>query len=154
MNRPVLIACLSFALTAACNDSSSPLGPLDPRVPPPSDPSVAPPPPVPPPFPSLERAGRIYYEVQRTYGTGSSSRYVFHDDSTFTFQILHPHWGLYTVTGVRQSVDETLTLSFDLTTEWKAFASFRGDTLDVRYNTAMQWADFVDGSYLLWRAEP
>ncbi len=111
-------------------------------------------PPVPPPartgaFPSV--SGSVFDRVTYSFIAASSSRYVFHDDTTFALQYVTPTFGFFEYKGQYSRADSVLTFDFDgwsVLGPWRAQGTLRGDTLIVRYNEVMILNDFEDGQYV------
>lgn len=110
---------------------------------------------LPPPFPVVTHAARIYEGVDSPYwsyhASKLASRYVLYDDRTFALQYASARWGVFEYLGVYVEENSVITFDWDgwsTAGAWGATASLRGDSLFVRYNIIMQLTDFEDGLYL------
>jgi hypothetical protein len=107
-----------------------------------------------PAFPAVTRPAEIYVAPAGMYDQqgiiGPASRFVFYDDGTFVLQfsaaeVVRDFPGRYSRAG------SAFTLGWLTNSpigEFKATAELSADSLAIRYNTAMQINDFVDGVYL------
>ena len=141
--RCTLLAAL-FSLAAGCAGStpSEPAPPGRPAAP--INPSL-PAPVSGPPAPGLyQRISPSRYGVTDAYllAPGAENAFVIIFDGGTTY----PGWsGRYT------RADSVLVFRYDAWSaagEYAARGTLRGDTLLIRYNEAMRWADFEDGVYV------
>jgi PKD repeat protein len=114
---------------------------------------TAPPPDAPTAFPPVPVGALTYVRVaQPGDPTGQLSRYVLHQDGTFSLQYVTAPWGFFEYTGRYSRVNASIRLDFDASSqagEWLATATVQGDSLVVTYNLVMVLSDFVDGVYRL-----
>jgi hypothetical protein len=127
-------------------------------VQPPERPPVVQAPDSPTAFPALPRAGEIYLASEsllreQNYGHHRTlvSRYVLYEDGAFELQYLRGESGFFQYRGRYTRTDTLVAFAFDNL----AFAPVRdasgvlaGDSLTVRYNTAMSLSGFVDGVFV------
>ena len=107
---------------------------------PPGEPAAFPPAP----------AGALTYVRVSAEASGTVSRYVLYEDSTFARQIVTARWGFAETTGRYGRVNDSISLNFDANHgQWQATATIQGDSLVVDYNPMMELDDFVDGVYRL-----
>jgi hypothetical protein len=140
----MLLAAL-FSLAAGCADTapSEPAPPGRPAAP--TNPSL-PPAFSGPPAPGLyQRISPARYSVTDAYllAPGAENAFVIIFDGGTTY----PSWsGRYT------RADSVLDFRYNAgrgaAGEYGARGTLRGDTLLIRYNEAMRWADFEDGVYV------
>lgn len=98
------------------------------------------------PFPDAPAGSAIFnstLEVDSRY-RGASTRFVFVDSVTFTFQF--SGGGQYPGRYSREG--EVLEMKFDGNASWTAKGILEDDFLQVSYNEWAQWDDFVDGVYI------
>ena len=127
---------------AACAGSTSPL-PDAPLAPAAESPFA--------PFPAVTRPATVYAataSLSRYPGSQPPSRYVLYAAGDFRFQII-VNGALEELTGRYARAGTMLTFEWDVAGGlWSATGALNGDELLVRYNQAMQRADFVDDTYL------
>jgi hypothetical protein len=168
MTRHLRCGALLLLLSAACSDSTAPVGRS--VVPSTSSPTPAPVATVPtaaaPDFPALQRPGVVYAEVGAPYGDPAStqfhggqlaSRFVFYDDGRSGLQFSSPRFGFFEYGGSYARTDAQVAFVWDgwsTAGPWGATGTLRGDTLHVTYNLVMQLSDFVDGDYVRVRVAP
>ena len=153
--RTLIIAAAMLSLSSACRDST---GPTKPGLSEPTPPPVNPPPTQPAPVPPPPRSGRIYEGDDSIYalfdfshGGRLTSRYVLSEDATFGLQFFSPRVGFFEYAGKYARADSLITFEFDSGSGgqvWEATGVLRGDSLIVEYNVAMQWSDFMNGTYV------
>jgi Tol biopolymer transport system component len=112
-----------------------------------------PPPPDPPPvkgaFPPVPRGAVAYLRVIRPGdASGSLSRYLLHEDSTFALQYLTTRFGFFEYPGRYSRTGASIALQFDANAgQWQATGTLEEDSLVVAYNLMMRLDDFEDGVY-------
>jgi len=103
----------------------------------------------PPVFPPVP-AGALTYVRVSAEASGTVSRYVLYEDSTFALQYLTTSFGFFEYTGRYARVNLSISLDFDANRpQWQATATIQGDSLVVSYNLDMVLSDFEDGGYRL-----
>lgn len=122
-----------------------------------SAPTPAPPfePGVPPPFPAVTRAARVYvlaqYPSYSYHGGPLASRYVLYDDGAFGLQYASPRFGNFEYRGTYTESSGEVDFQWEgwsAAGPWGATAKITEESLTVRYNLIMQLTDFEDGVYL------
>ena len=92
----------------------------------------------------------VYERVTPHNLPGYSSRYVLSDDGTFELQY-ETQGGSFAYRGRYSRPDSILAFAFDDSSKagpWEATGTLLRDSLTVRYNDVMGWADFDDAVYV------
>jgi TolB protein len=107
-------------------------------------------------FPLVPAGARAYVRTEtHRYPAGALSRYVLHQDGTFTLQYLKEPEGFFEYTGRITQEGSTLGFQFDSNAgQWQALGTLSDDLLTVGYNTDMALSDFEDGVYRFVPDEP
>ena len=111
--------------------------------------AVTAPPGAPAAFPPAP-AGALTYVRVSAEASGTVSRYVLYEDSTFALQYVKESFGFFEYTGRYARVNASISLDFDANRpQWQATAIIRGDSLVVSYDLNMSLSDFEKGVYRL-----
>jgi len=107
-------------------------------------------------FPALAHPGTIYGEQDGLYASffpsqsSLISRYVVYDDGSFELQFISGTRGFFSYAGTYTKSGADLTLNFadgDSAGPWDGTATLSGDQMNVKYNSVMMLADFIEGVY-------